>query len=219
LGPAFLATALALGAACPPVPAFSGIDPPGDVPRHWHFQVFLDGRPIGEHDFTVTGEHGSEQVSTHARFSVKALFIPLYGYVHQDTEVWRGGCLERMEAQTTDNGHASRVLGRRTESGFEVHGPQGTTVLPQCISSFAYWDRARLRDARLLNAQSGAYEPVALTEQGAESIVSQGRRIGAERYCLAASKFTIRLWYSSTGQWLALESRTAEGHTLRYEML
>jgi hypothetical protein len=189
------------------------------VPRRWHFKVLLDGRPIGEHDFTVSGARGSEQVETNARFSVRAWFVPVYGYVHQDTEFWRDGCLVRMQARTSENGHESQVMGSLSNSGFEVHGPQGTSVLPPCVSSFAYWDRARLRAARLLNAQSGEYEPVTLTAQGVERIQSQGRRIDAERYSLAATNFTIRLWYSSDGQWLALESRTAEGRSLRYEML
>ena len=178
----------------------------------------LDGRPIGEHDFTVSGERGSEEVQSHARFSVKALFVPLYGYVHHDTELWHGGCLVGMKAHTSENGHESQVLGTSTSSGFLVAGPRGTTVLPGCVSSFAYWDRARLEARRLLNAQSGEYEPVALTGQGAETILSQGHRVGAERYCLAASRFTIKLWYSSDGRWLALESRTTEGRTLRYEL-
>jgi hypothetical protein len=43
--------------------------------------------------------------------------------------------------------------------------------------------------------------------------------VEAERYRLAATKFTVSLWYASDGRWLALESRTAQGHTLRYEML
>ncbi len=180
--------------------------------------MLLDGKPIGEHDFTVTGARGSETVQTNARFTVKALFVPVYGYVHQDTEHWHDGCLVGMQARTAENGRETQVLGSRSDSGFEVHGPKGTIVLPACSSSFAYWDRDRLGAARLLNAQSGEYEPVALAGQGVENILSQGRRVDAERYSLAATNFTIKLWYSSDGRWLALESRTAEGRTLRYEM-
>ena len=150
---------------------------------------------------------------------MKALFVPVYAYVHEDTELWHDGCLVGMKAQTSENGHESQVLGSSTDSGFQVEGPKGTTVLPGCISSFAYWDRARLGATRLLNAQSGEYEAVALTGQGAETILSQGRRVAAERYSLAATAFSIKLWYSSDGRWLALESRTSQGRTLRYEML
>lgn len=219
-GRTFLATALALAAAAQAPQASPAVPAPGEAPRHWHFQVSLDGKPIGDHDFTVSGEPGGfEEVRTQARFSVKALFVPLYGYVHEDTESWRAGCLVGIQAQTLENGRASRVQGSSTRAGFEVQGPQGTSLLPACISSFAYWDRARLGAKRLLNAQSGEYEEAALTVQGTESIVSQGRRIEAERYSLAAGKFTIKLWYSNEGRWLALESRTPDGRTLRYEML
>ncbi len=192
-------------------------DPPAAAPRHWNFRVLLDSRPIGEHDFEVSGEPGSERVQTRAHFSVKAFFVPVYGYVHQDTELWQNGCLVSMVSRTTENGHESQVLGSRSDSGFEVHGARGTSLLPSCIGSFAYWDLARLRAARLLNAQSGEFEPVVLTRQGAENILSQGRRVDCERYLLTAAKFTIQLWYASDGRWLALESHTAEGRTLRYE--
>ncbi len=190
-----------------------------EAPRQWQFRVLLDGRPIGEHDFTVSGAHGSEQVVTQARFSVKALFVPVYGYLHQDSETWRDGCLVRIEAHTSENGHESQVLGSRADAGFALHGPQGGQLLPPCISSFAYWDRARLAAARLLNPQSGEYEPVALSAQGTESIVIRGQAVQAERYRLAGPTFTVTLWYASDGRWLALESRTAQGRTLRYEML
>ena len=201
----------ALASASPSLPAAAQ--------RTWRFQVLLDGKPVGEHDFTVSGEPGSEQVRSRARFTVKALFIPVYGYDHEDAEVWRDGCLARMEARTSDNGHESSVLGTRTSAGFEVRGPGGTRVLPGCVSSFAYWDRAHLAGERLLNPQSGEYEAVSLTDQGTESLVNQGRRVAAEHYHMVASGFPIDLWYSKDGAWLALESRTAQGRTLRYELL
>jgi hypothetical protein len=209
----------ALGLSVPWCDAAQNAGAVDDAPRQWQFRVLLDGRPIGEHDFTVSGPPGSETVQTHARFRVTAFFVPVYGYVHQDSEFWRDGCLAHIEAHTSENGHESKVLGSRAESGFELDGPRGSQTLPACISSFAYWDRGRLRAAHLLNPQSGEYEPVALSGQGTESIVIRGHRMEAERYDLAATKFTVKLWYAGDGRWLALESRTARGQTLRYEML
>jgi hypothetical protein len=41
--------------------------------------------------------------------------------------------------------------------------------------------------------------------------------VPAEHYTLTGSKYTIELWYSADGEWLALQT-TADGRTVRYEM-
>jgi hypothetical protein len=41
--------------------------------------------------------------------------------------------------------------------------------------------------------------------------------MAAEHYTLSGSKYTIELWYSPGGEWLALQT-TADGRTVRYEM-
>jgi len=41
--------------------------------------------------------------------------------------------------------------------------------------------------------------------------------VPAEHYTLTGGKYTIELWYSPRGEWLALQT-TADGRTVRYEM-
>jgi hypothetical protein len=41
--------------------------------------------------------------------------------------------------------------------------------------------------------------------------------IEAEHFLLQTPRFSIDLWYSKSGEWLALESLTENGHRLRYE--
>jgi hypothetical protein len=190
---------------------------PEDV-RQWHFTVLLDGKPIGEHDFTVTGRAGELEVGSRAHFRVRALFIPLYAYDHQDHELWRGGCLEQMDAHTNDNGKELAVNGHLAGNTFEVRGPQGEEVLPACVKSFAYWDESFLTAHRLLNAQTGKYEAVTATRLTNGRIRANGRDIEAEHYSLTGAKMSIDLWYSPGGEWLALETQTEQGRTLRYEM-
>jgi hypothetical protein len=211
LGPAAVLVCL------PAISAPTAAGSPGDI-RQWHFQVLLDGKPIGEHDFTVTGRAGEVQVESRAHFRVKALFIPLYGYDHQDHELWRGGCLEQIDAHTDDNGKELAVHGHLAGNAFEVRGPQGEGVLPACVKSFAYWDESFLAAHRLLNAQTGKYEAVTATRLGNGRIRVDGRDIEAEHYSLTGAKMSIDLWYSPRGEWLALETQTEQGRTLRYEM-
>ena len=186
--------------------------------REWHFTVLLDGKPIGRHDFVVRGDPDDAQVLTHARFKVTLLLVPLYHYEHEDHESWRGGCLAQMDAHTRDNGRESEVHGHSTGDAFEVRGPQGATSLPGCVMSFAYWDLRLLASHRLLNAQTGEYQPVVVTDRGRERVDVRNVPVVAEHYSLAARQFRIDLWYSLAGEWLALESRADQGRTLRYEL-
>lgn len=189
-----------------------------DNTRRWHFEVLLDGKPIGEHEFAITQRAQGVEVWTRAHFRVKAFFVPLYAYDHQDHEIWRGGCLAQIDAETSDNGRKFTVHGHLAGPSFEVRGPQGAATLPACVKSFAYWDMSELGEHRLLNAQSGEYEPVELSRHGIDSLLTQGHRVEAEHYSLTARKFSIDLWYSHSGEWLALESHTGQGRTLRYEL-
>jgi len=190
---------------------------PEDV-RRWHFQVLLDGKLIGEHDFTATGRAGEVEVESRAHFRVKALFIPLYGYDHQDHELWRGGCLEQIDAYTNDNGKELAVHGQLAGQAFDVRGPRGEEELPACVKSFAYWDESFLAAHRLLNAQTGKYEAVTATRLTNGHIRAHGRDVEAEHYSLTGAKMSIDLWYAPGGEWLALETQTEQGRTLRYEM-
>jgi hypothetical protein len=186
--------------------------------RCWRFDVLLNGKRIGEHVFRVTDHGQSADVDTRAHFRVRALFVPLYGYDHHDHEVWRDGCLATIDTETSDNGRQLAVHGHLTGDTFEVRGPQGAESLPACVKSFAYWDLPALGDHRLLNAQTGDYESVELSHHGTETIPAQGRRVQAEHYSLTAKSFTIDLWYSLAGDWLALESHPGPARTLRYEI-
>jgi hypothetical protein len=186
--------------------------------RQWRFNVLLDGKPIGEHAFIVTRRDDALELLSQARFTVRMLFVPLYRYEHESREVWRDGCLARIEARTRDNGEERVVRGARREDRFEVEGPNGTATLPACIKSFAYWDAAFLQERRLLNPQTGEYDAVEVTNLGSEQLFMHGGMREAARHRLQAGDFHIDVWYSREGEWLALESQTPEGRRLRYEM-
>lgn len=190
---------------------------PAGPTRNWHFAVLLDGKRIGEHDFSVVRHSGEVDVTIEAHFKVKALFIPLYHYDHEDREVWRGGCLARIDSRTDDNGKKSAVHGALLDNVFEVASQTRDTALPACVKTFAYWDQSFLTESRLLNSQTGEYQSVHLTRHGLENIRVAGHAIEAQHYSLIAEHLGIDLWYSSAGDWVALESKLENGRTLRYE--
>ncbi len=48
--------------------------------------------------------------------------------------------------------------------------------------------------------------------------LSAARARRALRYALETRDFRIDLWYSPSKEWLALESRTESGRTIRYQI-
>jgi hypothetical protein len=186
--------------------------------QRWHFDVQLDGRRIGAHDFTVEDDGSRREVVSHARFDLRVLSVPLYHYEHWDREEWSRGCLRAIAARTTDGGRGSLVQGELDGERFELTEPHEDAALPGCIMTYAYWDPAILAQSRLLNAQTGRYEAVAVRELDPQTISVGGRAVNARHYALDSQGHRIELWYSPTGQWLALKAQTSNGGTLSYEL-
>lgn len=186
--------------------------------QEWRFKVYLGKREIGHHTFRLLDRGNEREVRSEANFKVKILFINAYRYAHQNRETWRGDCLEDMRANTNDNGEAYDVSGAARGEQFVVATADRTARLGACVRSFAYWDRRLLRQARLLNAQTGEYVEVKIEAEGQDWISVSGKTVPAWRYRLRGDEFEITLWYSADDRWLALDSITADGHHIRYRM-
>lgn len=186
----------------------------------WQFKVLLDSREIGSHQFTVSQVNGQQTIQTDASFDVKVLFVNLYRYRHQNTEVWQGNCLRSINAETDANGKQFSVAGQANDSYFQVNTASTETELPACIMTFAYWNPAFLTEDKLLNSQTGEYEDVTITRVGEESLRVNDEAVAAVRYLIDLKAGPITLWYGASDfRWLALESVAAGGRALRYEPL
>ncbi len=186
------------------------------TPREWRFDVFLGDRPIGTQVFRVSDEGSRQRVRTEAKFDVDILFINAYSYRHRNEEVWEQGCLASIEADTDDNGTPFRVKGALGADGFAVETQTTRTTLPSCVRSFAYWNPQYLKAPKLLNAQTGEFENVMLRRLGDDVLDVRGEKRPAHHYALEGPALRIELWYSPDDEWLALESSSNGGRTIRY---
>jgi hypothetical protein len=196
----------------PGVSATTGAEPV----RTWDFKVYLDDREIGYHRVRMTPQEDGTRVSTEARFDVKFLFISAFRYEHRSDEIWRDACLSGIDARTDKNGDALFVRGEASGDGISVRTHDGEQQLSGCVRSFAYWDPELLQATRLLNAQTGVYQPVQIEELGHAPLDVDGREIDARKYRLMVDKAAVDLWYTADMKWLALESTTRDGYRLRY---
>jgi hypothetical protein len=81
---------------------------------------------------------------------------------------------------------------------------RASSALPRCVHVYAYWNLQLLPQEHLLNPQTGTFDPVHLEELGVEVVRLSGRAECGMHYALERPSFRIELWYSPTGDWLAL---------------
>lgn len=185
--------------------------------RSLNFEVYLDDREIGYHRFEIRDDGAALSLTTAADFEVKLLLFTAFEYEHRNVELWRDGCLQRIEARTDSNGKRYRVDGERRSDGFVLETGDGSRRLDGCVRTFAYWDRSLLERPRLLNSQTGEYLEVELEPLPGGTLRIGPDEIAVDRYALSAPGMDIELAYASgSGEWLALESKVDAGRTLRY---
>lgn len=181
------------------------------------FNVYYNGKRIGEHEFRVLRNDSEIHVYSEANFVVRLLFVPVYRYEHVAEERWQSGCLQSLAASTNDNGEYFEVSMQPNQDQLllSVLAPSASTVplADSCPASYAYWDLDLLRRNELINSQTGAVIPARLIDRGVEELDG----IAARRFTLdAQSAGVIDLWYrESDSAWIALET-VRDGGTLSY---
>lgn len=173
----------------------------------WNFRALLDGKPIGQHRFSVTGDGEARKVVSEANFAVKFLGITAYRYHHKATEQWHANCLTALNSTTDDDGKPESV-------GTDRNDP----ALNGCVMSFAYWNPAIQSQTRLLNAQTGKLETVQVRRIGSGSVEVRGTAVEATEFRITGAAQPIVVWYSAQGEWIGLDSTVAGGRKLSYRL-
>jgi hypothetical protein len=184
----------------------------------YDFKVFLGQDEIGRQRFDVSTEGMRTQVRVDAQFTVKFLYITVYTYRHTNVEAWEGRCLREIRAETNDNGESFFVNGIFRNGQMHVQTQSGNWIGEGCIKTFAYWNSEWIKGERLLNSQTGEHQTASLLEVGEETIPVQGAPTRTTHRRIVTDKFTIDLWYTLNGRWVALHSTTKKGYTLRYTL-
>ncbi|MEQ1791381.1 MAG: DUF6134 family protein [Nitrospiraceae bacterium] len=185
----------------------------------YDFKVFLGKDEIGRQRFDISSEGDRTQVRVDAQFTVKFLYITVYTYRHTNVETWEGTCLREIRAETDDNGDSFFVHGIFRNGQLQVQTQAGNWIGEGCIKTFAYWNPEWIKGERLLNSQTGEHQPVSILAVGEETIPVQGVPTRAIHRRIVTDKFAVDLWYTLNGRWVALQSTTKRGDTLRYMLL
>lgn len=178
----------------------------------WNFDVSMDGKPIGTHEFVLSDKENNQQIlKSEAKFNIKILSISFFKYHHQANETWENNCLKRLEAKTQENSKITLVKGIQEKTSFKLSSPNSTEINAECVMTFAYWNPKILQQKKLLNPQTGDYLSANISALGQETILAKGQSIKAEHYKIDTAKFKIDIWYGQDDEWLALQSLTEDG--------
>lgn len=202
-----------------PISALSSTSQDSGDSTEWNFAVFLDDSKVGYHNFRLEQAADQQRLISEADFKVKLLFVTLYRYQHENSEVWENDCLQRIESRTNANGTKFAVRGLQGPDAFELEATDRREELARCLMTFAYWNPDFLKQSELLNPQTGEILSVSVEPLETEPYLVRGQNIEAQQYRLQAKGVELFLWYSKDGEWLGLESTIKGGRTLRYELI
>ncbi|MES1196691.1 MAG: DUF6134 family protein, partial [Steroidobacter sp.] len=101
-----------------------------------------------------------------------------------------------MSSNTDDNGKMFTVNTSRNGDMLDVSQGSLHYAASGCLMTFAYWNPAMLNQAKLLNAQTGENNPVAISELPHEVIAVRGQSCDARRFQLRSKDIDVTLWYS-----------------------
>lgn len=196
-------------AAC--VLACAGVAAQAAETRTWAFRAALDGKPIGEHRFTVVTDGATRQVTSEADFSVRFLGFTAFRYHHHAEERWSGECVVGLESSTDDNGKQSSVRLVKTGDANEIATNAGSRTENGCLMTWAYWNPAMRERRRLLNPQTGKLDAVKVERAGSGQVVVGGKDVAATDWRITGGESPVDVWISEAGEWVGLDSMVSNG--------
>jgi hypothetical protein len=189
------------------------------APRVYAFQALLDGKPIGEHRFTVETDGTSRLVTSEADFKVTLLGFTAYRYHHHAQEQWAGDCLASLTSDTNDDGKPASVRLARNADVNEIATATGHGAVPGCLMTYAYWNPAMRSQTRLLNPQTGKVDAVRIERVGAGRVAVHGVEVEAVDWRITGGESPVDVWVSGAGEWVGLDSVVSGGkHKLSYRL-
>jgi hypothetical protein len=183
------------------------------------FRLVRHGTPIGSHtlDFTTEDETLTVRIAADVLFTFGP--IPLVRYSHRNTEVWRGGRLASLDAQTDKNGRLLHMSAHRTPAGLQVEGSGAAPyIAPEDALPTTYWN-PRMLDGPMIGVQDGMLVHPRVTEKPIEPIrLASGAETEARCYSLTGD-LDLDLWYAANRDWMSMRFSVADGSVIMYERL
>jgi len=183
------------------------------------FRLVRHDVAIGSHTLDFQVEDDTLTIQIAVDVLVKFGPIPLVRYTHRTSEVWHGGRIESLEAQTNRNGTHLSVSAHRVAAGLQVQG-SGTSpyIAPDDALPTTYWN-ARMLHVPMIGTQDGILVHPKVSEKPIEPVrLASGAETTAHHYSLTGD-LDLDLWYSADASWMSMRFSVADGSIITYERL
>ena len=163
------------------------------------YTILKEGDPIGKETYVIDRDGDHTNVSLTVDSAVHILFLD-FKYHHTRTESWNGTALEKLSADTDDDGTKHHV-----EIAADPAGGFKTTTDGKAVNTgadafpLAQWDKAMVNHPVLIPVESddSPYK-VAFKDAGTASIAIAGQTVQTEHYVLSGD-VERDLWYDQDG--------------------
>ncbi len=178
------------------------------------FDVLRNGQPFGRH--VVAFRRKGDTLNVETDIDLKVMIGPLtvYHYVHDATETWIGGALERVEARTKKDGRWREVAAKAVQGGLDVAGSAFRGVLNKPVIPSTHWNIEQMSEPAMLSTETGEMLKMTVVDKGLETVRIGSGEIQARRY-LVKSDLDAEFWYDARGRWVKC-AFTAEGSRVEY---
>ncbi|MDZ4139844.1 MAG: DUF6134 family protein, partial [Erythrobacter sp.] len=164
------------------------------------FDVIRNGKDIGDHSYSFTGNPADLTVKVHTDVAVKLplVRINVYSFTHVSTETWKNGKPAGLSSTTDDDGTPNKLA-------------LGTVAaLPASL-----WSNDIAGQTRLLNTIDGHVMAVKVADLGAEQVQVAGGKVKAEHYRISG-ELARDVWYDDAGLLARLVMTADDGSIVTY---
>jgi len=184
------------------------------------YQVFRDGKEIGQHALTFSRADKELTITVDSNLAVKILGVTVYRYRYTAEEVWSGGELVSVSSNIKDNRKALqtiKALNRGSYWTIEKKGVERTTSSPEYSTN--HWHPGALLASRVYHPLHGRVYGGNARPFGWERVVSEDGVVRSARKFRYSEGFKAVVWYDEQWRWLKLEFAADDGSRIVYSCL
>lgn len=161
------------------------------------YAIFKETDPIGRETMAIERNGDEIDVDVRTETRVKVLFLDFH-YTHHRDEVWRDGHLERMSADTDDDGTVHHIDVAAGPDGPRLTLDGAPRDVPADALPLSLWSKAILDRKVLYGITDAALYHVTVTDLGTDDLTWKGRAVKSRHYRISGD-VERDLWYGDDG--------------------
>jgi len=179
------------------------------------FNVVRDGKKIGSHEVTFSGDKDDFWVTTRFELEIKVFFIRVYAFKYFSKANWENGVLSEISVIIDDDGEPFSLKGRKEAGEFLIESPKKKFKTPLPLFPTNHWNANVVNESVVLNTVTGELNRVEIISRGAETLQSRYGEIKGQRYSYTGD-LDNEVWYDQKGRWVGMEFKGKDGSIITY---